>query len=116
MHSSFSIDLKTARRRSGLSQADCGHLLGVDKRRISAFESGKSIPTVPEICGLSLIFGCSFETLFASVFSEVGSDIERRLAHMPTCGYSFLGHFNRVHTLNRIAARLSDHQRFRGSA
>ena len=110
MHSSFALDLKTARRRSGLSQADCGHLLGVDKRRVSALERGKSLPTVTEICCLSLMFGRSFESLFGSVFLEVRTDLEARLATLPNQGNGWLGRFNRRSTVNQIAARLEDNR------
>jgi transcriptional regulator with XRE-family HTH domain len=108
MHSSFSHDLKTARRRSGLSQADCGHLLNSNKRRMSALESGKVLPTVPEICTLSLIFGRSFESLFGSVFFDVKSDLKARVATLPESPSNWLVRFNRQHTLNQIAERLED--------
>ncbi|MEJ8574147.1 helix-turn-helix transcriptional regulator [Microbaculum marinum] len=108
MHSSFAHDLKTARRRSGLSQADCGHLLGIAKRRVSAFESGKVLPSVPEICSLSLIFGRTFESLFSSVFLEVRTELRARLATMPSQASGWLGRFNRRHTLNTLAERLED--------
>jgi DNA-binding XRE family transcriptional regulator len=56
MYQDFLIDLKTARRRSGLTQADCGHLLGGSKSKISNLETGRKLPSMKEICGLSLIY------------------------------------------------------------
>ena len=108
MYSSFSLDLKTARRASGLSQSDCGHLLGVDQKRISAFECGKRLPSVTEICALSIIFGRSFESLFGAIFADVRGDLVARLATLPKGGSGWLGRFKRQNTLNRIADALSD--------
>ena len=112
MRSSFALDLKTARRRSGLSQSDCGHLLGVDQRRISQLEAGKVLPSVPEICSLSLIYGRSFESLFGSVFIDRRDALQTRLATLPDRGKGWLAKFNRRNTLKRIAARLEAYQRF----
>ena len=112
MFSSFAHDLKTARRRSGLSQADCGHLLGVPKRRISAFETGKVLPSVSEICALSLVFGRSFESLFRSVFRDVQGDLAVRLETLPRRAGGWLGRLNRRHSLNALAERLADSRAF----
>ena len=75
MHTAFAQDLKVARRKSGLSQLDCGHLLDINQQRMSQLENGKSLPTIPEICSLSLIYGRSFESLFGSVFLEVRNQL-----------------------------------------
>lgn len=112
MYSSFALDLRTARRRSGLSQSDCGHLLGVDQRRISQLEAGKALPNVPEICGLSLIFGRTFESLFSSVFIEMRTELQARLSTLPRTQKGWFARFNRHNTLSRIAAHLEAHSRF----
>ena len=115
MHSSFALDLKTVRHRSGLSQEDCGHLLGVDKRRISALERGNDMPTIPEICCLSLIFGRSFESLFGSVFRTLRIDLAHRLATLPgRRRKGWIERFNRQRVLNDIATRLEDDRPFYG--
>ncbi|PHR96903.1 MAG: hypothetical protein COA78_28165 [Blastopirellula sp.] len=114
MYSSFALDLKAARRKSGLSQLDCGHLLGVDQRRISVLETGKSPPTILEICSLSLIYGRTFESLFGSVFCGSRKKLETRLASLPNNGKSWLRNFNRQHAINRIAKRLDDNRRCDG--
>lgn len=112
MYSSFAHDLKKARRQSGLSQSDCAHLLGVSKRRISSFETGKVLPSVPEICALSLIFGRSFESLFGPVFLDARTDLKTRLAALSSRNRSWLERFNRKHTLNTLAERLEDNRAF----
>jgi len=110
MHSSFAHDLKTARRRSGLSQQDCGHLLGIDQRRISKLETGQSLPTIPEICTLSLVYGRTFESLFGSVFANARTELKAGLATLPNRGKGWLPRFNRQSTINKIAARIEDNR------
>jgi transcriptional regulator with XRE-family HTH domain len=68
----FSLDLKVARRRSGLTQADCAYLLGVDPTRISRLEAGKTLPTAVELSVLILIFGESSGQMFQGVAANFG--------------------------------------------
>jgi transcriptional regulator with XRE-family HTH domain len=51
----FSLDLRAARRNSGLRQVDCAHLMGADKSKISNLERGRQHPTVRDICTLSTL-------------------------------------------------------------
>lgn len=116
MYKAFAHDLKVARRKSGLSQRDCGHLLAISQQRISQLETGRDLPTIPEICSLSLIYGRSFESLFGSVFDEVRKQISEQLTTLPNSKKGWIERFNRHSTLNRLAARLNDHNLFgRGS-
>ena len=80
MTNHFSIDLRCARRKAGLTQEDCGHLLGGSAGIICQLEKGKRLPTLKEVCSLSLIFGRSFETLFANVMSECRTELSDRLS------------------------------------
>ncbi len=106
MTTKFALDLRVARRKSGLSQQDCAHLLDVKQSRMSKLESGKRLPTVQEICTLSLIYGKSFESLFGSVFKNARQVLRDQLATMPNSSRHWLGRLNRNHTLNAIAGRL----------
>ena len=37
----FTLDLRAARRNSGLRQVDCAHLMGVNKTKVSNLENGR---------------------------------------------------------------------------
>lgn len=105
---SFALDLKVARKKSGLTQQDCAHLLGVHKSKISLFEQGKALPSVTEICALSILYGRSFESLFGAVMEEAQSSLKDRLSTLPVISNRWLGRFIRQNTLNRLAARLDN--------
>ena len=103
MINEFTLDLKVARKRSGLTQIDCAHLLNIHPSLVSQTENGKRLPTVREICTLSLIYGRSFESLFAGIFADARDDIQERLASIPDAPKHWLGRHNRQHTLDRLA-------------
>jgi len=102
----FALDLKVARRKSGLSQSDCAHLLDVDRTKISRLERGNCPPTVREFCTLSLVHGKSFESLFGKIFQEVRDALQERLASIPVQSGKRISQFNRTNTLNRLGAKL----------
>ncbi len=102
----FACDLKVARRKSGLTQADCAHLLGVDASKVSNLEAGKCIPTVPEICALSVIYGRSFESLFSEILEDARRTIRERLVEMPVSRSRFMGSFNRTKTIEALQKHL----------
>ncbi len=102
----FAFDLKVARRKSGLSQSDCAHLLDVDRTKIYRLERGDNPPTVREFCTLSLVHGKSFESLFGPMFQEVRDALIEQLASIPNQSGKRIGQFNRTNTLSRLAARL----------
>ena len=106
MSNPFALDLKVARRKSGLTQQDCAHLLDVNIAKISFMEQGKTLPSVPEIWTLSLLYGKSFESLFGSMFEEANNALKDRLATSPAVSNRWLGRFIRQNTLNKLAARL----------
>jgi len=108
MTTNFALDLRVARKKSGLNQIDCAHLLDVHPSRISKLESGKRPPSVREICTLSLIYGKSFESLFGSVFESARQLLRDQLATMPKGSKHWLGRLNRNRTLNAIAERLDN--------
>jgi len=106
MITEFALDLKVARRKAGLTQSDCAHLLGLHPSRISLMEHSKRMPSVLEICSLSLLYGRSFESLFASVFEQARTQLTEQLAAIPDCPKAWLGRFNRTNTLNALADSL----------
>ena len=109
MTNEFALDLRVARRKAGLTQEDCAHLLDVKPSRMSLLERGKAMPSVQEICTLSLVYGRSFESFFGTIFLEAHAGLKRRLATLPDCPKGWLGRFNRQNTLSRLADRLADH-------
>ncbi|MCK0138923.1 helix-turn-helix transcriptional regulator [Aliiroseovarius sp. F47248L] len=108
MFDEFIFDLKAARKMSGLTQKDCGHLIGGSEYRISQLERGQRLPTIREICTLSLVFGKNFESLYGAIFDEVRNDLEVRLGHLSEPEKTIPGHHNRTRTLERLHQRLLD--------
>lgn len=106
MFDEFIFDLKAARKMSGLTQKDCGHLIGGSEYRISQLERGQRLPTIREICTLSLVFGKNFESLYGAVFDEVRKVLDDRLGNLPEPEKTIPGHHNRARTLERLRQRL----------
>ena len=106
MPNEFALDLKVARRKSGLTQGDCAHLLDVHPSKISLLESGKALPGIKDICALSLVYGRSFESLFSSIVASANRQLRDRLRTMPAAPKRWLGNFNRRNTLSAVADRL----------
>lgn len=112
----FAFDLKVARRKSGLSQSDCAHLLDVERSKVSRLERGDSPPSVQDICTLSLVYGKSFESLYGTIVQEVCDGLQERLTTIPAQTGNRMSQFNRTNTLNQLASRLNaltenDHDR-----
>jgi len=107
MHDAFAHDLRVARKKAGLSQKDCAHLLDVRQQRISALEKSDAIPTVSEICGLFLIFDRSFTSLFTAEFAVARQFIEERMATLPIDKRNWISRFNRTNTLSKLADRIA---------
>ena len=107
MSTDFGLDLRTARRKAGLTQKDAAHLLSVNVTTLSELEGGKLLPTVPQIVTLSLIYGRSFESLYADVVRTARQGLAERLATMPNMARSYAGTFNREKTIASIGNRLT---------
>ena len=106
MPNEFALDLKVARRKSGLTQGDCAHLLDVHPSKVSLLESGKALPSIKDICALSLIYGRSIESLFSDIIANTNRQLLERLRTMPEAPTRWLGSFNRRNTLSAVADRL----------
>ncbi len=104
----FTLDLRAARRNSGLRQVDCAHLMGVNKTKISNLENGRQRPSVRDICTLSMIYGRSFESLFAGIFDEVKADVFCHLSDLPEPQSHYGRANNRKRTLDGLRARLEE--------
>ncbi len=110
MFDEFIFDLKVARKKSGLSQTDCGHLIGCSNHKISQLEHGDRLPTIREICALSLIHGRNFESLFGELFRQVRKDLEDNLETLPEKHGNRPEVFARAKTVERLAQRLLEEQ------
>ena len=108
MTTEFALDLRLARRKAGLVQRDCAHLLAIHPGTLSTLEHGGRLPTVNQICTLSLIYGRSFESLFAEIMGTARVDLLRRLETLPTTARKCSATVNRETTLTRLHHRLQD--------
>lgn len=108
MIENFALDLRAARKKSGLTQADCAHLLGRSASKISALEHGKTMPTLREICTLSIVYRKSFESLFGGLLSDIRVVLATNLETLPDDRSNRIGTFNRTNTLSALADELSE--------
>lgn len=107
MSSDFALDLRVQRRQAGFTQGDVALLLGVHQSHISDLEHGRVLPTVFEICSLSLVFGRTFESLFSEIMKAVREGIARRLGLLPETARSYVGTFNRDASIKKLERRLA---------
>ncbi len=116
MSKEFALDLRLARRKAGFTQRDCAHLLGVNKGRVSALEQGRRLPTIPQICALSLIYGRSFESLFAELLQEAQALLRERWQTLPELKRGYVATFNRQANLKRLEQRLAEDIDYHGGS
>ena len=102
----FGLDLTRLRRQSGLTQDDLAHLLDVNSRKIWKLEKGRIVPTLEEVCLLSLIYGRTFERLYETLLNDARTKLDARLGNLPRPERTGIGARNRTATLNRLAERL----------
>lgn len=107
MINDFALTLRAARRKAGLSQSDVAHLLEVHPSKVSLWESGKAKPSVSQVCGLSVIYGMNFETLFSGIYIDTKRTLRERLDNIPDAPRRWLGRFHRENTLRGLEHRLS---------
>ena len=100
------LDLRVARKKSGLTQRDCAHLLGTSATRISKLETGTSLPSLAELYLLSVIYGKQLETFLDGMVSELQTLLIERMTTLPSAPKRWLGRFNRTNTLQALALRL----------
>ncbi len=106
MITEFALDLRLARRRSGLSQKEVAYLLTINQSTYSEFERGVKVPSLEQICQLALIYGRSFQSYFEDITSGVKPRLAKRLEKLPKTKSPRLRIFNRGITISRMKARL----------
>lgn len=108
MTTQFAFDLRLARRRSGLTQSDCAHLLGMQQSRVSELENGASPPTAAELCGLAILLNRQFDGYFAAELEALKPALELRLKSLPKLKRASVANFNRHLTLRRLRKLAGD--------
>lgn len=108
MSKQFALDLKVARRKSGLTQSDCAHLLNAHRTKIGHIERGNFAPSAKDIALFTLIYGKSYDVLCGALYEEVSDQLRDRLFSLPTPKTKWIGRFNRANTINNLDARLSE--------
>ena len=106
MSTQFALDLRLSRRKAGYTQRDIAHLLGVQQSAISDFERGRHLPDLEKIITLSLIYGRSFESLFAQLMQEAREGLKKRLSNIPDNVRQYAGTLSREHSLKHLKRRL----------
>lgn len=106
MSTQFAHDLRLARKKAGYTQGDLAHLLGGHQSLVSDLEHGKQRPGLEQIIDLSLIYGRSFESLFAEVMAERRQHLHIRLDGLPELSRKTAHTFNRQGSLSRFRQRL----------
>jgi transcriptional regulator with XRE-family HTH domain len=110
MTTQFALDLRLARRKSGLTGRDLAHLLHRDPGTLSTLEHGKRLPTLFELCTLSLIYGRTFEALYGELFGLARRVLTERLGTLPPLARATATTHHRAATIARLAKRLADEQ------
>lgn len=103
MFEEFLYDLKVARRTSGLSQKDCGHLIGVSLHQVSDIECGVRLPRLEEVLALSLLYGRNFESLFGPLMRDVRKAILQQIETLP---HGETDDARKLKTIERLTERL----------
>lgn len=106
MTNDIALRLKVLRRKGGLTQNDCAHLLGTDRLHVSAIEVGAVTPEVSELALLAIVYGKPMDALASGAIEEARRRLAKRLGTLPPAPRVWLNRFNRHHTLNALAVRL----------
>ncbi|MDG2001772.1 MAG: helix-turn-helix transcriptional regulator [Novosphingobium sp.] len=107
MSTQFALDLRLARRKSGLTQSDVALLIGTQQSAIVELEKGRQRPTVEQVCMLSLVFSRSFESLFADGLEEGRVRLRANMPALPANRTLTAETFNREASLKRLERQLA---------
>lgn len=107
MSTLFAQDLRLARRKAGLTQRDCAHLLGINRARMNELERGKRLPTLLQLYLLSLIYDRNFESLFIQLAQKWRGEITTRLRTLPKIKRGTVVTYHRKTSLEKLTRRLA---------
>jgi transcriptional regulator with XRE-family HTH domain len=108
MHKTFGADFRAARRRSGLTQEDCAHLLDIDQSQVSKLEAGKVEPTLRQLTTCYLVFGTWSRPLWNGVLRDLVDELRERLLTLPAEQSSWPQKAARRTTLDTLGRQLYD--------
>lgn len=108
MSTNLSLELRTARRKAGLTQEDLAQLLGTKPSTVGALESGAQQPKIEQLITLSLIYGRSFENFFEEIISQARLLLRKRLPSLPSRVRYARYYLNRASTLEKLRLRLAE--------
>lgn len=57
------ISLRAARINAGLKQIDTANALKVDKKTVSSWEKGKTMPSADKVSALCSLYGMSYDNI-----------------------------------------------------
>lgn len=115
MSTQFAQDLRLARKKAGYTQEDVAHLLSAHQSVVSDLEQGRRRPSLEEVIDLSLIYGRSFESLFAEVMTEAKEHLSVRQGTLPLPSRPTALTFNRPSSLERLKRRLAQPEDYGGA-
>ena len=107
MITEFALDLRHARRKSGLSQEEVAYLVDISQSSYSRFEKGMLAPTTEQLCLLSLIYGRSFVSYFEAITRSLKPTLLQRLKKLPPKAKPRIRIFNRARTLEKLRQRIT---------
>ncbi len=107
MKTNYALELKVARRRSGLSQQEVAHLIDVSRVRISKLECGIAVPTPDELTTFSLIYSSSFLTVGGAVMPVLTRTLRERFETLPNRNNYVDGISRKATTLKTLSKRLA---------
>ena len=102
MGNKLAVDMKVARRRSGLSQHDVAALLSVDRTLISKFERGHRNPSGEQVALLSMIYEKTVPELYLGSRPELVTLLNNHIQIIETNGDQSL----RTRTIESLRAKL----------
>lgn len=106
MTTQFALDLRLSRRKAGLTQGDCAHLLEIQQSRFSDFERGLQKPHLSELCKLAIILNRQFDTHIDEEMRQARLALKARLLSLPEQRRMSAPTHNRNHTLQRLKRTL----------
>jgi len=107
MLTQFAQDLRAARNKAGLTTRDLSVLLEVGSADVTTLEKGDQLPTVEQLCKLSVIYNRNFPDFYQQQMKQAREALFRHLPDLPECTAGDDTHFNRDKTLKRLKSELT---------